>query len=411
MRFSPVLTVALGAALLAACGGDSNGPSNSAPTAAFTVSCTQLACAFTDGSTDSDGTIASYAWDFGDSQTSSAKSPEHAFASAGTYTVKLTVIDNGGATDSTTTSVTVPNVPPVANFTFSCSDLVCSFTDQSSDTDGNVASYSWSFGDANSAQNTATTKDANHTFSAGGTYSVQLTVTDNGGATSANTAQVTVTAPSPGGPSASFDVTCTSLDCTVTNTSTNLGSVVTWAWDFGDGQTSTEQDPGPVHYDVTAITTFTITLVVTSDGATSQAQRQVAVIPAATLTCNGVDCTLGLDQAATVVVTLTTSGCQAHGDTFVITAPVVDTLFTDGCYSPVAPAAGSSFTLNGGAAFQAGTQLAAEVLTGVAGATAPQLQVTGSFANGWTLSFDDGFVGPGEPDFNDLVITVRATPQ
>ena len=47
----------------------------------------------------------------------------------------------------------------------------------------------------------------------------------------------------------------------------------------------------------------------------------------------------------------------------------------------------------------------------MAGATAPQLRVTGNFANGWTLEFDDGFVGPGEPDFNDLVITVKATPQ
>ena len=43
------------------------------------------------------------------------------------------------------------------------------------------------------------------------------------------------------------------------------------------------------------------------------------------------------------------------------------------------------------------------------GATTAQLQVTGDFASGWTLSFDDGFVGPGEPDFNDLVITVKAT--
>jgi hypothetical protein len=328
MRFSPVLTLALGAALLAACSGDSNGPSNSAPT---------------------------------------------------------------------------------ANFTYSCSDLVCSFTDNSSDTDGNVASYSWTFGDA--TQNTATTKDAGHTFSTAGAYSVQLTVTDNGGATNSKTTLVTVTAPAPGGPSASFTSSCTSLDCTFTNTSTNLGSVVTWAWDFGNGQTSTEQNPGPVHYDVTTLTTFTITLVVTSDGATSQAQGQVTPTPAATLTCNGVDCTLGLDQAATVVVTLQTRSCEAHGDKFVITAPVVDTLFTDGCFAPFAPAAGSSFDLNGGAAFAAGTQLAAEVLTGVAGATAPQLQVTGSFANGWTLSFDDGFVGPNEPDFNDLVITVKATPQ
>ena len=128
------------------------------------------------------------------------------------------------------------------------------------------------------------------------------------------------------------------------------------------------------------------------------------------MTCNGSDCTLGIDQKATVVVTLTSSDCQAHGNTFVITAPAVDTLFTDGCFSPVAPAAGSSFNLNNSLPYDAGTQLAAEVLTGVSGASNAQLKVTGNFASGWTLSFDDGFVGPGEPDFNDLIITVKATP-
>ncbi len=50
------------------------------------------------------------------------------------------------------------------------------------------------------------------------------------------------------------------------------------------------------------------------------------------------------------------------------------------------------------------------MLTGVAGAQDPQLRVTGTFATGWTLEFDDGFVGPNEPDFNDLVIRVVATP-
>ena len=73
----------------------------------------------------------------------------------------------------------------------------------------------------------------------------------------------------------------------------------------------------------------------------------------------------------------------------------MDTLFTDGCFSPVAPLPGSSFSLNNGDAYAAGTQLRAEVLTGVAGAENPQLRVTGTFATGWTLEFDDGFVGAG----------------
>ena len=212
------------------------------------------------------------------------------------------------------------------------------------------------------------------------------------------------------GVQAAFTVLCTSLDCAITNTSTPNGAGETYAWDFGDGtQTSTARDPGTVHYTVSAITTFTITLVVTNGSASSQATQQVTVSPAATLTCAGVDCTLPVPAGATVVVTLVSHDCQVHGNTFVITAPVVDTLFTDGCFAPFAPAAGSTFALNNGQAFTQNTDLAAEVLTGVAGTTSAQLRVTGDPTNGWTLSFDDGFVGPGEPDFNDLIITVKAT--
>jgi hypothetical protein len=194
----------------------------------------------------------------------------------------------------------------------------------------------------------------------------------------------------------------------VDNTSTASGSVITYAWNFGDNlQTSTAEEPGTVTYDVTAPTTFTITLVVTADGLTSQATNQVHVGPGATLTCGTTpDCTLTLDQRATVQVTLVSHDCEAHGNTFVITQPAVDTLFTDGCFGTT----GVPFDLNSGAAYDQGTQLAAEVLTGVAGSTNAQLQVTGDFNAGWTLKFDDGFVGPNEPDFNDLVILVKATP-
>lgn len=420
MRSSRVLTLAA-VALLAACG-DSNGPSNPAPTAAFNApTCTLLACDFVGSGTDTGGgTIASYLWDFGDTPSGASNSAttanaSHTFSAAGTYHVKLTVTDNGGASGSVTHDVTVsdvPNTAPTAAFAFSCSDLACTFTDQSGDTDGSVASYAWDFGDATSgASNTSATKNPSHTFSGAGDFAVKLTVTDNRGGTGTKTTTVTVTAPAAGGPTASFTVSCVSLDCTITNTSTATGAVVSWDWDFGDGtQTSTLQNPGTVHYNATSPTDFTIKLVVTSDGVTSQATQQVRVVPAATLSCNGVDCTLPVPAGATVMVTLVSADCQAHGNTFVITQPApADTLFTDGCFAPVAPAAGSSFPLNNGAAYTSDTELAAEVLSGLSGATNPQLKVTGDFASGWTLSFDDGFVGPGEPDFNDLVILVKAT--
>jgi PKD repeat protein len=87
--------------------GGGGGDTNSPPTASFTKSCTDLNCNFTDTSTDSDGSIASRAWAFGDGGTSTAQNPSHSYAAGGTYTVTLTVTDNAGATGTTSQSVTV----------------------------------------------------------------------------------------------------------------------------------------------------------------------------------------------------------------------------------------------------------------------------------------------------------------
>ncbi len=87
-------------------------PGNVAPTASFTASCTDLGCSF-DGraSVDSDGTITNYAWDFGDGATGTSATTTHPYATAGTYTVRLTVTDNQSATGTTTRTVTVTNPP------------------------------------------------------------------------------------------------------------------------------------------------------------------------------------------------------------------------------------------------------------------------------------------------------------
>ncbi len=81
-------------------------PTNNPPSASFTFACTDLTCAFTDGSTDGDGTVVSRAWNFGDGTGSTATNPSHTYA-AGTYTVSLTVTDEDGAPGSTNQSVTV----------------------------------------------------------------------------------------------------------------------------------------------------------------------------------------------------------------------------------------------------------------------------------------------------------------
>ncbi len=167
-------------------------PANVAPSASFTFACTDLTCAFTDGSTDGDGTVVSRAWNFGDGTGSTATNPSHTYA-AGTYTVNLTVTDDDGATGNTSKQVSVSatptNNPPSASFTFSCSGLACSFTDGSSDVDGTIASRSWSFGDGA----TSTVTNPSHTYAAGGAYTVSLTVTDDDGAPGSTSQSVTVT--------------------------------------------------------------------------------------------------------------------------------------------------------------------------------------------------------------------------
>lgn len=87
------------------------------------------------------------------------------------------------------------NVPPVANFSDTISGLTVNFTDSSTDSDGTIASRSWNFGDSS----TSTATNPSHTYSAAGTYSVALTVTDNSGATNTKTQSVTVASSGGGG--------------------------------------------------------------------------------------------------------------------------------------------------------------------------------------------------------------------
>ncbi len=93
---------------------------NQPPVAAFTPSCTGLACTFdSTGSSDVDGTITTRAWAFGDGASGTGIAPAHTYATAGTYTVSLTLTDDDGATATTTRSVTVaapPTAPVSDNF-------------------------------------------------------------------------------------------------------------------------------------------------------------------------------------------------------------------------------------------------------------------------------------------------------
>jgi subtilisin family serine protease len=94
---------------------------NTAPQAAFSWHCSDGACTFTDGSVDADGTVVRHAWDLGDGSSADVANPGHTYTAGGTYTVRLTVTDDDGASASFEQSLSVslpvtedPSAPPIS---------------------------------------------------------------------------------------------------------------------------------------------------------------------------------------------------------------------------------------------------------------------------------------------------------
>jgi PKD repeat protein len=257
---------------------------NQAPTAAFDATTTDLQVAVdASASADADGTVASYAWDFGDGATATGATATHAYGAAGTYPVRLTVTDDKGATAVKTADVTVVaprvNTAPTAAFTSTADALALSVDGRASaDADGRIASYAWRFGDGS----TASGAQASHSYAAAGTYPVTLTVTDDEGLTGVSTTEVTVTAAPPvnEAPTASFTSTVKDLGVAVDGRASADadGQVASHSWAFGDGATATGSTATHTY---AAAGTYSVRLTVTDDeGATATTvQSVVATAP------------------------------------------------------------------------------------------------------------------------------------
>jgi PKD repeat protein len=176
---------------------------NRPPVASFTMNATTVltgeAIHFdASGSTDLDGHIIYYVWNFSNGTSATGERVSHTYEDNGIYTVTLTVIDDDGATSSYGAVVTVFNRHPVALFatnatTVKENEAIRFDASESHDLDGSIVSYFWSFGDGTNA----TGMIVEHTYAEGGNYTVTLTVTDDDGASSSVSLTVTVKPPAP----------------------------------------------------------------------------------------------------------------------------------------------------------------------------------------------------------------------
>jgi PKD repeat protein len=147
------------------------------------------------GSSDPDGTIVAYDWDFGDGNTGTGVSPTHSYSSVGSYTVTLTVTDDSGLSDTATSTADIAAgpQPPVADpngpYTGTVGSAVQFDGTGSFDPDGGaIVSYEWDFGDGTTGSGATPT----HSYATAGTYSVSLTVTDDEGVTDTGTTSAAI---------------------------------------------------------------------------------------------------------------------------------------------------------------------------------------------------------------------------
>lgn len=220
------------------------------------------------------GSIFGWYWSFGDGSTSGLQNPTHVYANPGVYSVTLAVLDRSLQQASTTKTVSVAaGGTTAADFSFAPTLPSVGQTVQFTDlTQGSPTSWSWDFGDGG----TSTQKNPAHAYATAADFQVRLTAT-----TSAGPSTVTKTVSvQPAGVSAGFAFFPQepTVGDPVSFQNLSTGSPTSFAWNFGDGGTSTEEDPTHTFQTAGA---FQVTLTASTGSASDTATQTVTVVPSA----------------------------------------------------------------------------------------------------------------------------------
>jgi gliding motility-associated-like protein len=207
--------------------------------------CSPVNVSFTNLSTPVQG--ATFYWEFGNGNVSTALNPQTTYHAVGSYSVKLTITYNNQTDVITKEDCITVHPNPQASFqptgaTEGCSPLITAFQNLSSDPAGSELSYIWSFGDGYSSSD----KEPSHQYLAGGDFDVTLMVTNEFRCVNSYTSSTKISVYKP---IAKFGVdqssSCTGNLLAKFNNLSEGGNQLTYEWNFGDGQTSS--DPNPVH--------------------------------------------------------------------------------------------------------------------------------------------------------------------
>lgn len=250
------------------------------PTANFSFNvgsgCSPILVQFSDQST---GNPTSWSWNLGNGATSNLQNPSTTYITAGTYMVTLTATNSGGST--TDTNYITVYASPTVNFTgdslLSCPPKTVSFTNNSVAGVAGTATYTWDFGDGNTSSATS----PSHTYTSTGNYNVSLIVTNSNGCTKTLTKNAYVKVDTV--PTANFTVangsSCT-IPVTATFTNTTIGGATSYAWDFGDGSTSTATNPSHTY---TTAGSYNVRLIATNSNGCKDTIIKSAAVSAGTL--------------------------------------------------------------------------------------------------------------------------------